>query len=114
MIIPFNCLFFIIKSKKGMIYLFIYFIILIIIFYLLYFFIYSKGTNCDDWGKGLNNTYIINYKSKYAFQIRFPKKCPYKSFYFFQDYSKIIRKNCTKLIKKNPGKIYLKYQCLPL
>ena len=100
MLLPFNCLFYIIKNKKGMIYLFEYFIILIIILYFLYFFIYSKGANCDDWGKGLNNTYIINNNSKYACQIRFPKKCPYKYLYFFQDYSKIMRKNCAKLIKK--------------
>ena len=113
MLIPFNCLFFIIKNRKGMNYLFAYFIILIIILSFLYFFIYSRGANCDDWGKGLNNTYIINNKSKYACQIQFPKKCPYKYLYFFQDYSKIMRKNCTKLIKKKSRENLLKLSISP-
>ena len=113
LLIPLNCLFFIIKNKKGMVYLFAYFLILIIIIYFLYSFIYSKGANCVDWGKGLNNTYIINNKSKYACQIKFPKKCLYKSLYFFQDYSKIMRKNCTKLVKKKSRENLLKISISP-
>ena len=35
-------------------------------------------TNCNDWPKGLNNTYIENDKNKYGCQIRFPKTCQYK------------------------------------
>ena len=35
-------------------------------------------TNCDDWAKGLNDTYIENDNNKYGCQIKFPKKCDYK------------------------------------
>ena len=35
-------------------------------------------TNCDDWAKGLNNTYIDNNSSKYGCRIVFPKNCDYK------------------------------------
>ena len=98
-IIPFNILFYIF-NKKSKIGIFIYILSLIIIIYFAYSFIYIKGLNCDDWGKGLNETFIINNNSKYACEIQIPKKCSYKLFQSFQDYSKILGKNCTKLMKK--------------
>ena len=33
---------------------------------------------CNDWGKGLNNTYIDNNKNKYGCLIKIPKSCTYK------------------------------------
>ena len=106
-IIPFNVLFYIIRTKKNLTFLFIYIFSLISIIYNFYFFIYIKKFNCDDWGKGLNETFIINNKSTYGCQIEFPKKCSYKLFHFFQDYTKITKKNCTKLIKKNSREILM-------
>ena len=99
-IIPFNFLNYIIRKKKRMKYLIIYILSIIIIIYIFYIFIYNKRLNCDDWGKGLNETSIINNKSIYACQIKFPKKCSYKIFNIFQDYTKITKKNCSKMIKR--------------
>ena len=104
-IIPFNSLFYIIRKKKSLVYSFIYIWALITIIYYFYFYIYIKRINCDDWGKGLNKTFIINNKSIYGCQIQFPKKCSYKLFHFFQDFTKIIGKNCTKMIKRKARKI---------
>ena len=68
----------------------IYFFIIISIYILFK----TIGNNCDDWSKGLNNTYIENDESKYGCQIHIPKICVYKNFEYFQDYSKLIMKNC--------------------
>ena len=71
---------------------------LIIIYLLLllfsYTFLSSSGKNCDEWSKGLNNTFIDNDKLKYGCQIQIPKLCLYKSFEFIQDFTKLIGKNC--------------------
>ena len=99
-LIPFNLIFDIIRKKKSLIYSFIYISSLISIIYCFYFFIYIKKFNCVDWGKGLNETNIINNNSIHACQIKFPKKCSYKLFHLFQDFTKITRKNCTKFIKR--------------
>ena len=108
-IIPFNSLFYIIRKKKSLVYSFIYIWALITIIYYFYFYIYIKRINCDDWGKGLNKTSIMNNNSIYGCEIQFPKKCSYKLLHFFQDYSKIIRKNCTKIMKRKSREILLKF-----
>ena len=113
LIIPFNLLFYIIKKKKSFIYSFIYTFSIIFIIYYFYVFIYFKRFNCDDWGKGLNETSIINNKSIYGCQIKFPKKCSYKLFQFFQDYTKITRKNCTKIIKRKSREILVEKTISP-
>ena len=100
LLIPFNILVYIIRKKKKLINLFIYILFLILLFNFFYQFVFIKGSNCGDWGKGLNKTSIKNNNSKYSCQIQFPKKCSYKLFYFFQDYTKIMKKNCTKKKKK--------------
>jgi len=51
--------------------------------------------NCDDWGKGLNNTFIEDDINKYNCKVNFPKKCPYKIFKYFQDFTKIFHINCS-------------------
>ena len=48
------------------------------LFLLIYYNILLFPLNCDDWAKGLNNTYIENDENKYGCQIQFPKKCTYK------------------------------------
>ena len=113
LIIPFNFLFYIIKKKKRSIYLFIYILSLLLIILASYFFIFIKGINCDDWGKGLNKTSIINNNTIFACQIQFPKKCYYKILYFFQDYTKIMRKNCTNQMKRNPRENLIKKSFSP-
>ena len=113
LLIPFNVIFYIIRKKKRKIDLFIYILSLIIIVYFFYFFIYIKGANCDDWGRGLNNTSIINNNSIYSCQIKFPKKCSYKLFYSFQDYTKIMGKNCTKKKKKKARENLIKSSFSP-
>ena len=113
LIIPLNFFVYIMKNGKKMNYLFKIILSLIMFIYSCFFFIYSKGSNCDDWGKGLNSTSIINNNSIYGCQIQFPKKCSYKLFYFFQDFTKIMKKNCSRQIKKNPKDNLIKYSSSP-
>ena len=63
--------------------------------------------NCSDWGKGLNNTFIEDDLIKYKCKIKFPKKCPYKIFKYFQDFTKLSRINCS-IPYKNNKKVILK------
>ena len=80
---------------------------------LLYFYnILVDPMNCDDWAKGLNNTYIENDKNKYGCQIKFPKKCSYKIIGYTQDLSKFFHKNCKNKNKHSKEKI-LKYSKSP-
>ena len=101
LLIPFNFIFYLIRKTKRFIFLFIYVLFLSLGIYAIYYFIILNGSNCDDWGKGLNNTSIDNNSAKYSCQIQYPTKCTYKAIYFFQDYTKILRKNCAKMTKEN-------------
>lgn len=77
------------------------------LFFSLFLLIYNNvllfPLNCDDWAKGLNNTYIENDENKFGCQIKFPKICTYKLIGFTQDFSKIFGKNC--LNKKENARI---------
>ena len=53
-----------------------------------------KYLNCNDWHKGLNNSYIINDNNKYGCKIKFPNFCPYKIGKYFLDISKITKIKC--------------------
>ena len=91
--IPFNLFIFIMKTTNKilkLIYIFFLFssIISIIIVYNI------NIIDCNDWSKGLNNSFIDNNETIYGCQIVFPKRCPYKIFNIFQDYTKIFRKKC--------------------
>ena len=79
---------------------------------LLFYNILEDPMNCDDWAKGLNNTYIENDKNKYGCQIKFPKKCSYKIIGYTQDLSKFFHKNCKNKNKDSKEKI-LKYSNSP-
>ena len=68
--------------------------------------------NCNDWSKGLNNTFIENNINKYGCQINFPKYCPYKIFKHFLDFTKIKGINC-KDQKNNNKEILLKLSKSP-
>ena len=89
-LMPFD---YILKQKKENNIIKIIIIYLQIIIYSNYF-LSNSQKNCNDWGKGLNNTFIENDSSKYGCQIQFPKLCIYKILEYFQDYSKLLRKNC--------------------
>ena len=55
------------------------FIIICIITFFFYFsFLIINPINCNDWAKGLNDTYIGNDVNKYGCQIKIPKTCLYK------------------------------------
>ena len=99
--IPINVLLYLIKKKNNLL-LFGYFIILIIL--LLFLNIYlPEYLGCDDWKKGLNNTYLINDINKYGCKIRTPKFCPNKFLKYLLDITKITRKKCnsTKYLRRN-------------
>ena len=91
-----------IKSKyRFLIYIFLLlFIITSIIIYNI------DPINCDDWPLGLNNTYLVNNKSKYGCQIRLPKSCTYKILDWSQDVSKITKLDCS-VGKKDARKVLL-------
>ena len=82
------------KSRKNIIIIFFSLYIFIIFFILL--FIYNKVSNCSDWPKGLNNTFIENNELFYGCQIEIPRICLYKLLENFQDYTKLSGKNCMK------------------
>ena len=78
---------------------------IICIFLLIYIFKFPDFV-CDDWSKGLNNTYIDNDGEKYGCKIRIPKYCQYKVFSKYQDLTKILSINC-QVKKANSRKIIL-------
>ena len=71
-----------------------YIYLLFLIFFLFNIKYLIEYLNCDDWHKGLNNTYIENDNNKYGCKIRIPKFCPYKIGRYFLDISKIYRIKC--------------------
>jgi len=75
-LMPFNGYIFLIK-KNNKIYIIIYSGFLIIIL-IIYIFIADSYMNCNDWAKGLNNTYIDNNINIHGCIIKLPKFCPYK------------------------------------
>ena len=92
------------KYKKNI--LIIFFSLYIFLIFFILIIIYNKVSNCSDWPKGLNNTFIENNELLYGCQIKFPKLCLYKLFDKVQDYTKLNGKNCVnnkngKLLKEN-------------
>ena len=90
--------------KKNQ-YSFIIFCIIIISFFYFFFKIIDP-INCNDWTKGLNDTYIENDVNKYGCQIKIPKKCFYKILKYTQDITKLKGIQC-KNIKVDAKKKYL-------
>ena len=59
--------------------------------------------NCNDWGKGLNETFIDNNKTKHGCYLKTPKLCPYKLgkyIFDFTKWKKILCKNNQENTKK--------------
>ena len=90
--IPFNILLYLIKKKKIKI-IYIFLLILIILSFNIKYLI-KNLLNCNEWNKGLNNTYIENDINKYGCNIKIPKICPYKFGSHFLDISKIFKIKC--------------------
>ena len=90
-LIPFNLLKCI---KKNNYYIYLYIISLSIILYSMNHIFKKNWLICDDWSKGLNNSFIENNKTKYGCQIAFPKICPYKIGKIFLDFTKLNRIRC--------------------
>ena len=80
--------------------LLIYFCSCFILIISFYFYLFRIKSNCSNWAKGLNNTYIENNSSKYGCQIKIPKKCAYKIWNNIQDYTKIRKIDCKIYDKK--------------
>ena len=100
----FKAIIFIFKIKSK-IYIALKFLL---IFFLFLVYRYKfPNIECEDWGKGLNNTSIDNNNEKYGCQIRLPKYCQYKLFSSFQDYTKILGVNCSQK-KTNSRKVIFK------
>ena len=90
--VPLNLLLYIIKRKNKLI-LLIYFFILII-FIISYKYYLNNFLGCEDWPKGLNNTFIRNDINKTDCKIKIPKYCPYKFLQYFLDISKKTGMKC--------------------
>ena len=86
--------------------------IILILFLIFFYNVLIDPINCDDWPKGLNNTYIENDKNKYGCQIRFPKKCEYKIIEYTQDLTLLSHINCSNKRKNARNKI-LKFSKSP-
>ena len=97
LLIPLDFILCLKKRKNNLKIIINYVISIITIFYLFYFLFTSKYANCDEWTKGLNNTFIENDRAKYGCQINSPSLCAYKLLESTQDFSKLKGKNCTKI-----------------
>ena len=104
-LLPFNLLLFFIK-KKNKNYTLTYIAFLFIIF-ILYLFISNSYMNCDEWAKGLNNTYIDNNINIHGCFIKSPKICPYKLGKYVFDFSKWRGIECYKNKENTKEKLLL-------
>ena len=95
--LPINVLIYLIQIKKNKIIILIYIVFLISILILINILFNTYKTDCINWPKGLNNTFLDNNSVKYGCQIIFPKRCPYNIFRNFLDYTKFVGKKCQKL-----------------
>ena len=102
---PLTIIIYCIKKKNiNKIVLIIYLLMVLIFFNFVYIFFVYIPSNCDDWGKGLNNTYIENDIEKHGCQIQYPKRCGDKILKNYQDYTKIRNKDCKTYKLPNPRK----------
>ena len=77
----------------------------------IYFFYYES--DCSEWPKGLNNTFLDNNSTKYGCQIKLPRNCVYKILGFIQDYTKIKGLHCQNINNKNLKRKLFKYSLSP-
>jgi hypothetical protein len=67
-----------------------------LIFFFSFRSIINNFTNCVDWAKGLNNTYLENDINKFGCSIQIPNHCYYKIGKYFLDQDRF--SSCTKNI----------------
>ena len=109
-LMPFNGYIFLIKRNNKK-YLIIYSAFLTIVF-IIYIFIANSYMNCNDWAKGLNNTYIDNNINIHGCTIKFPKFCPYKLGKYVFDLTRWQGIECYKN-KEDTKKALLKFSETP-
>ena len=78
------------NKRLLLIYLVAFFSFLIIVF----FYLFHIKSNCSEWAKGLNNTYLENNTINHGCQINIPKICAFKIFNKIQDHTKLRRIDC--------------------
>ena len=77
-VLPFSLIiYYIFKRNKK--YFFLLFILIFLFLFIIAYLMFIPS-NCDDWPKGLNNTYMENNKTKFGCQIKLPIKCTYNLF----------------------------------
>ena len=94
--LPINGLIYLIQKKKNKIIILIFIVLLIPILILINILYNAYKTDCINWPKGLNNTFLDNNSEKFGCQIIFPKRCPYNIFANILDYTKFFGKKCEK------------------
>jgi hypothetical protein len=109
-LLPFKGFVFLLR-KNNKLYIYIYIGFLITIF-IIYIYIANSYMNCNDWGKGLNNTYIDNNLEIHGCRIQIPKFCPYKLGKYVFDLTKWRGIECYKN-KENTKKKLLQFNEKP-
>ena len=104
-LLPFNGLLLLYKKNKKYIIIYIIFLFIIFIYYL--YFVHSY-MNCNDWPKGLNNTFIENNIYVHGCLIKSPIICPYKLGKYVFDLTKWKNVKCQEN-KENTKKKLLKF-----
>jgi hypothetical protein len=109
-LLPFN-VFVVLVKKNNKIYISIYSCFLILIFFI-YIYIANSYMNCNDWAKGLNNTFIDNNIKIHGCKIKLPKFCPYKLGKYVFDLTRWKGLECYKN-KENTKKILINFSKKP-
>ena len=95
-----------IRNKKL---IFIYILFFIILISELFF---NSFLGCNDWAKGLNNTFLDNNKELNGCKFRIPKSCPYKVGKYILDRFQISSPKCYQQALKS-REILLKFSKSP-
>ena len=111
--LPLDLMIFCFKKVNNKKLVFIYIGIFLLIGVIIYLYLFNYKSNCSEWPKGLNNTFLENNSTKYGCKIKFPRKCVYKVLGFIQDYNKIRRLDCKSLNNKNLKNKLFKYSSSP-
>ena len=97
LMLPLDIFIYCLKKDNNKKLVLIYLGLFLLFGFIIYNYLFNYKSNCSEWPKGLNDTFLENNSSKYGCQIKFPKTCAYKVFDFIQDYSKIRGYDCKTL-----------------
>ena len=105
LMLPLDLMLLCLKKDNNKIFVLLYFGLFFLLGVIIYNYLFNYKSNCSEWPKGLNNTFIDNNSTKYGCQIEFPKRCAFKVLDYIQDYTKIRGLDCqslnTKKLKEN-------------